>query len=389
MSYQYPPPLPSSGPEVDMSHSGYAPNYSAPAAGPPLMVPRSHEQSQKDRNESFSQASMILKHSISTPNIRSWQANMSDPNQAGLAGEKKRNKLGYHRTSVACGHCRRRKIRCIPSPGDIQGRCINCIRLKKECSFYPVDQPPPPQPTEARPKATSRASTGPKVASASSSPAMASGQSPEISQYQQYQHVAMPSAQNMAPPTMRSSNIETMPPGASSASRSYDFPHQTVVNWMPSDVSSGGAAKPPGLNETWRTYPQESPITPSFSPYTPQGPSSAGWGTAINADPSAREEMGWASFVPQGAMAYPSEAQLPSHYTAVPHGRVFGRKSSAMSMDMYPTQITTSVSGIDPQGASLSAGAVPPSGYGSWDQPYTYTKTNEGYDNWEYEESRE
>lgn len=55
-------------------------------------------------------------------------------------GEKKRNKLGYHRTSVACGHCRRRKIRCMMPDDDPTGRCSNCIRLKKECNFYPVDQ---------------------------------------------------------------------------------------------------------------------------------------------------------------------------------------------------------------------------------------------------------
>lgn len=75
----------------------------------------------------------------------------------------KRNKLGYQRISIACGecradafmlslpwstrllirqsaHCRRRKIRCLVAEGDLQGRCQNCIRLKKDCVFYPVDQ---------------------------------------------------------------------------------------------------------------------------------------------------------------------------------------------------------------------------------------------------------
>ena len=37
-------------------------------------------------------------------------------------------------------HCRRRKIRCLLAEGDSQDRCQNCIRLKKECVFYPVDQ---------------------------------------------------------------------------------------------------------------------------------------------------------------------------------------------------------------------------------------------------------
>lgn len=66
------------------------------------------------------------------------------------------------------GHCRRRKIRCIPSPSDSQGRCINCIRLKKECSFHPVDQQVP---IDARVKPSSLSSTGSKVGSATSSPA--------------------------------------------------------------------------------------------------------------------------------------------------------------------------------------------------------------------------
>ncbi|KAF6818605.1 fungal zn binuclear cluster domain containing protein [Colletotrichum sojae] len=395
MSYQYPPPLPPNGPEVDVSHPGYAPGYSAPAPGPSQMVPRSHEQSLKERKESYAQASLTLKRSLSKPNARLRQANLSDPNQAALAGEKKRNKLGYHRTSVACGHCRRRKIRCIPSPADIQGRCINCIRLKKECSFFPVDQPPPPQATEGRPKPPSRASTGPNIPSASSSPAMASGQSPEMSQYQQYQHVAMPSAQHMAPPTMRPTSVDAfgneakkVSSGAASAARAYDFQNQAIANWIPPNAASGSASKSTSLNETWRSYPQESPMTPSFSPYTPQGPGSSGWGPAINSDPNAREDLGWASFVPT-SMSFPSEAQLPSHYSAVTQSRSFGRKSSTMSMDMYPAQIATSVPGIDLHSTSLSAGAVPPSGYGSWDQPYTYSKTNEGYEGWDYDESRD
>nr|POF05849.1 hypothetical protein CFP56_53236 [Quercus suber] len=54
--------------------------------------------------------------------------------------EKKRNKLGYQRISIACAHCRRRKIRCVMEDNDPQARCQNCIRLKKECVFYPVDQ---------------------------------------------------------------------------------------------------------------------------------------------------------------------------------------------------------------------------------------------------------
>ena len=44
-------------------------------------------------------------------------------------------------TRLTCvAHCRRRKIRCVIADADPQQRCQNCIRLKKECVFYPVEQ---------------------------------------------------------------------------------------------------------------------------------------------------------------------------------------------------------------------------------------------------------
>lgn len=55
-------------------------------------------------------------------------------------------------------HCRRRKIRCLVAPDDSQGRCENCIRLRKECQFFPVDQQPP---VEKKSRPTSRLETQP------------------------------------------------------------------------------------------------------------------------------------------------------------------------------------------------------------------------------------
>lgn len=40
----------------------------------------------------------------------------------------------------SAGHCRGRKIRCIPALSDVENRCQSCIRLKRECSFKPTDQ---------------------------------------------------------------------------------------------------------------------------------------------------------------------------------------------------------------------------------------------------------
>ncbi|GKT82933.1 fungal Zn binuclear cluster domain containing protein [Colletotrichum tofieldiae] len=347
MSYQYPPPLPSSGSEMNMSHPGYAPNYGAPAPVPSPMDPRTQEQTLKERKESFSQASLKLKRSMSTPNVRPQQANTSDPSQSGLAGDKKRNKLGYHRTSVACA-----------SPAIGESRCINCIRLKKECSFFPVDQPPLPQATEPRPKAPSRASSGPKVASASSSPAMAAGQSLDVSQRQQYRPGVMHTAPGMAPPPIQPSAIENLAP----------------------------RPQPNDHHETWKSYTEQSPITPSFSPYTSQAPPSASWG---NADSNAPGDMGYSSFAPGSSMTYPRNTPLPPQYPVMPQqNRQVGRKSSTMSEEVYPTQIATQFPAIDPHNASLSAGAIPPAGYGSWVQPpYTYARQNEDYQGWTYEEN--
>jgi Fungal Zn(2)-Cys(6) binuclear cluster domain len=109
----------------------------------------------KKRKASKSKIPTELRRAVSTPHMRGLT--MSDPGGISPGVNKPRNKLGYHRTSVACGeytephftpsqliipgHCRRRKIRCLlPSPEDPQGRCANCIRLKKECNFYPVTE---------------------------------------------------------------------------------------------------------------------------------------------------------------------------------------------------------------------------------------------------------
>lgn len=56
----------------------------------------------KEQNDSLSHASTKIKRSVSTPNVRSQQ-NAPDHLQMGMSGDKRRNKLGYHRTSVACG----------------------------------------------------------------------------------------------------------------------------------------------------------------------------------------------------------------------------------------------------------------------------------------------
>ncbi|KAK3113270.1 hypothetical protein LTR53_009608 [Teratosphaeriaceae sp. CCFEE 6253] len=78
--------------------------------------------SAKRRKPSRARGSKPLSKSHPTPEAR--DAAMSDSDS-----DKKRNKLGYQRISIACAN------------NDSQQRCQNCIRLKKECVFHPVDQP--------------------------------------------------------------------------------------------------------------------------------------------------------------------------------------------------------------------------------------------------------
>lgn len=96
--------------------------------------------SSNKRRPSKSKVPSELRRSSSTPHMR--QLALGAPGELSPPNNKPRNKLGYHRTSVACGHCRRRKIRCLLAPDDPNGRCANCIRLKKECNFFPVEHNP-------------------------------------------------------------------------------------------------------------------------------------------------------------------------------------------------------------------------------------------------------
>lgn len=80
--------------------------------------------------------------------------------------------LGGRQLTKQLGHCRRRKIRCIPALNDVQNRCSNCIRLKKECVFFPVDQQPQPE----MKRHGSKAHSGTDKASRSSSPSQIPGQ---------------------------------------------------------------------------------------------------------------------------------------------------------------------------------------------------------------------
>ena len=96
-------------------------------------------------------------------------------------------------------HCRRRKIRCLVAEGDPQDRCQNCIRLKKECVFYPVDQQQMLD-TRSQSSAKSGAASVPSSAVSPSPPELASGRPFERSrQYGSFPSI--PSLPSNAPPS--------------------------------------------------------------------------------------------------------------------------------------------------------------------------------------------
>lgn len=94
MSYQYPPP-----PGDDSSPRA---TNERPFLPPVISIEQPQPQEVDGGRESTSptERSENLKRAASSPNMRGQSA--ADATLA-AAAEKRRNKLGYHRTSVACG----------------------------------------------------------------------------------------------------------------------------------------------------------------------------------------------------------------------------------------------------------------------------------------------
>ncbi|ETS87524.1 hypothetical protein PFICI_01352 [Pestalotiopsis fici W106-1] len=421
MSYQYPPP-PQNGGDLDLPHSGYLSNYQTSAASSlevrnqqvpavhltqPVLPAQGSTMSLAQRRDL--NKALKLRRPETTPNVRTQGTNESAHGQFGSAGEKKRNKLGYHRTSVACTHCRRRKIRCIPYVNDPQGRCQNCIRLKKECTFHSVGQDIPPSNTQ-RPGV--RTGPGPKIASASTSPVATTGHQSAISPNQPYPQITSVSS-HMGPPIKpesfsRDAKLSTSTP----TTRNFQYSHN-ANSWVSTDTGAN-PAKTPDMNASWRSYTQDSPVTPGFSSYTTHPHTTSPWptgamGTPVSNDSTSRhDEIAWSPYpTPGRSLSYgggensQNYAPVPSHVAAAGSApnSVYDRRSSmaAAASDMYPPgaaggiattipNVESSIPGtaLDPSG-SLSAGAVPTqAGYGApWQaQPYTYSKTGDGYEGW-------
>lgn len=130
-------------------------------------------------------------------------------------------------------HCRRRKIRCLQAPGDVQKRCENCIRLRKECQFFPVDQQPP---VEKKSRPSSRLETAPTGGSVttpmSSSPTNLNPESVEnFYQYPPPISMSVSPGQDMpafSPSTFGGTPMSGFTPGRSRTFPGFPFRHVRV-----------------------------------------------------------------------------------------------------------------------------------------------------------------
>ncbi|KAH7163131.1 hypothetical protein B0J13DRAFT_30465 [Dactylonectria estremocensis] len=364
-SYQY--PLPPVSTAADMSQPAYAPTY--------------HTLPQQPSSIGPYYASGARQLQPANPELHPQHT------QFGTLADKKKNKLGYHRTTVACGNCRRRKIRCAPGPIDAQNRCANCVRMKKDCIFYPVDQPPPPTELQVE-LAQLTSSTGPKGTD-SLSPVTSSGNLTRHSKIQPSgpipQHI-----RTVLPSTFKSGNVEVHPPEAkatlgSSTSKALDYGGQPVTNWIHPDLSQSPISNTADMNQTWRGYPPESPMTAQFSPFGPSTPS-ATWAPG-DSDPDSRGDMPWGHYPPPGrSMSYGGEP--PIQYPPGPQGRQFDRRAS-MFPDVYTPSMAMPMSGMETSGGlgmdplgQLPAGAAPTQAFGAWNQAQSPQHSGYSYSAW-------
>ncbi|KAL7971808.1 hypothetical protein HDV63DRAFT_305226 [Trichoderma sp. SZMC 28014] len=284
-------------------------------------------------------ATHVLKRSFSTPSVGGVASTSFLESQplAPQMNEKKRNKLGYHRTSIACGescHCRRRKIRCIISSED-QNRCVNCIRLKKECSFHPVDQP-----QSYDQKLPPQTPTGSSIATASSSPAISRGSSVDQgSQRQTYPAIPVAQVPNMGASTPQSEYFPPTlegPANSMQSGASYSVSEQPSRSWVSSDTDPSAMSKPRGQNMWQQSYQGDVSmgLGGQISPYTDPNTVPGAW---ANSNFGHGNEMGWNSGMPPPprSMSFSGEIlgshHAPQYYPAPHHNPIYERQPQQFS----------------------------------------------------------
>ncbi|KAI1416823.1 hypothetical protein F5Y13DRAFT_204182 [Hypoxylon sp. FL1857] len=327
MSYQYLPPQ--EDPELGVSQVGYIGGSHLTATA---STPEDSQIPPARRRESLSQE-FKLKRSVSTPNVRPQGPNEADPGPPGLPNEKRRNKLGYHRTPVACA-TRNKSIRwnqpCITLhvSGDADGTYGgNTIE-------------------STLPSASHDAIDGKLNVGVSEPPLLA----PVIMKH-------LLRGQKVSPNT--------------TSGRAFSYGPGTS-EWMSTEAAASAAKMPGDANASWASYPHGMPETPDLSSYASNAPpvSLSTWpATSLGLsriDTNSRLDDAWKPYPPgTRSMSYSDD---PS-----------GQFSSASTRPYERVQVAEAH--LSAQG-SLSAGAVPHPTYNVWQQSYQYAKPNDDYEGW-------
>ncbi|KAI1820740.1 hypothetical protein F4861DRAFT_38937 [Xylaria intraflava] len=288
---------------------------------------------QYSSSSSQSYAGIEMSHSNSMSNYQPStnftlkEISKPDSDPLDISGEKKRNRLGYARTNMACGNCRKRKIRCLLVKGD--GRCTQCIRLKKDCHFYAVDQEPSaPTGTRTGPRLLSKT----MLALAATPPQIAPSRHGDVQEHDPY-HGGTAASHGMSPPAFSADMYNEPSPGLPIGKpNAYG---QDLDNWALT-------AETGDMNAAWRGYSFEPPIAASYS---------------LHAMPGSQASMPWEMFPgesmgePEGVPGFenmwapyqqPTRSMSFSGEYPFQYGRAYDdRKSSVASDICYPTSIET------------------------------------------------
>lgn len=317
-----------------------------------------------------------IRRSSSTPHMRNLAIN--NAGELSPTADKRRNKLGYHRISVACVHCRRRKIRCQVSIDDEKGpRCSNCLRLKKECIFQSVDQAHETQ----RPGSNlvKDVSIDPHTGSGTSPPHHIQSMPREGLEFRNPSY-GIPTTLPQNPRFAVRTDVELDPqsPGVHMQHSPYGYPPPIETQWQTPGFlpSSTVAENSPSSATYWRpphsasnsVYGSEVSVSGSQTSGPMQPTSTMSYGRVS-------ENHAWShpTFAPPTrSMSYGNIEDVPTHYAnpAVPmQQQDYSRRNSPYpypTIDTAPSLNTTSLGSNS--GAPLSAPVMPnqPYGYPGW-----------------------
>ncbi|KAF7560865.1 hypothetical protein G7046_g3285 [Stylonectria norvegica] len=278
MSYPYQYLLPDNGFEMDLQPSGYVPSTTLPqqhARSTNTVDTEDHLLTNQTNPDSggylSSQDAGPQQGAISQPRPEPRGQRCTTP-----SGWKGRNKLGYHRTPLACGHCRQRKTRCIPSQADAEGRCVGCIRMRKSCSFY---QKTPPLPTAKRRKSSSQTEIRPKELPGFSNTEASVGQEQQVPDRPSFNSGTIRPVPSSAllTSTKNSRTAESTQPESNycsnpSANRLYSFADNPPSDWVDCDEISTNIEE---TSTPWIGHSPGSPTSANIPPYTQTPPSTA------------------------------------------------------------------------------------------------------------------